>query len=41
MKINFNNGGFFQIKRVKWSENGELYMDYQILIESISDEMNF
>ena len=37
MRVNFNTGGLFNIRRVKWERDIEMYLDYQILIESIED----
>lgn len=37
MRVNFNTGGLFNIRRVKWERDSEMFLDYQILIESIDD----
>lgn len=37
MKVSYQLGGFFQIKRVKWAECGLMFMDYDILIESVAN----
>ncbi len=41
MRISFENGGYFTIKRVKWDTNGQMFMDYFILIESVTDPIQF
>ena len=28
MKINFNNGGIFNINRVRWGDNSNQYLDF-------------
>ena len=40
MQINYKSGGFFKIKRVKCDNtaNGQMFLDYAILIESILDQ---
>ena len=38
MKIDYTKGGYFTIKQVKWDVDGQMFLDYQILIESIKDE---
>lgn len=37
MRISYKFGGFFQIRRVKWDMEGQMFLDYAILIDSISD----
>lgn len=41
MTVSYKLGGFFQIKRVKWAECGLMFMDYDILIESVPDKEAF
>jgi len=41
MRINYKSGGFFTIKRVKWDKEGQMFLDYQILIESVADPEQF
>ena len=41
MKIDYNSGGVFNIKQVKWSLDGQMFLDYYILIESIKNPMHF
>ena len=38
MKVSYRNGGFFNIKRVKWDRAGQMFLDYSILIESVKDQ---
>ena len=40
-RINYKNGGFFNIKRVKWDKEGQMFLDYQILIASIEDPKQY
>lgn len=39
MKIDYNRGGYFALKNVKWDAEGQMFLDYQILIENIEDEI--
>lgn len=41
MRVNYNHGGYFHIKRVKQERDSEMFLDYQILIESINDPMQY
>ena len=36
-KISYDTGGFFNIRNVRWSENGEMFCDYQFLIDTVED----
>ena len=41
MTVSYKLGGFFEIRRVKWAECGLMFMDYDILIESVLDKAAF
>lgn len=37
MRINYNRGGYFEIKRVRLSPHQNQFVDYHILIENVED----
>lgn len=41
MKVCYKSGGFFNIRRVKWDKDGQMFLDYSILIASIEDPEQF
>lgn len=41
MRISYKTGGFFRIKRVKWDKDGQMFLDYSILIDSIDDKEKY
>ena len=41
MRISYKFGGFFQIKRVKWDTDGQMFLDYSILVDSVTDAKQY
>ena len=39
MKIDYDLGGFFRVRRVRWSDEGKMFLDYEILIESVDNKL--
>ena len=40
IKVDYNSGGIYTIKRVKSIETPNIYMDFHILISKIDDEQD-
>lgn len=41
MNVSYKDGGVFEIKRVRYDDQCNMYLDYYILIESVQDREQY